>query len=79
MLSCFHHIVSSHSWHFLCLGHTYVRGGNRFGSQVHDNRVGGSRKKSMLHPYGLLQLTVQPIPPGIGSQMVGMKRDFVLM
>ena len=44
MLSCFHHIVSSHSWHFLCLGHTCVRVGNRFRSQVQDKKVGGPRK-----------------------------------
>ena len=44
MLSCFHHIVSSHSWHFLCLGHTCVRVGNRFRSQVQDKKVRGPRK-----------------------------------
>ena len=73
-ITLFHHTLGTS---FVWVIHSCL--GNRFRSQVHDNKVGGSRKKSMFHPYGLLQLTVQPIPLGIGSQMVGMKRDFVLM
>ena len=48
MLSCFHHIVSSHSLLALPLSGSYVRGGNRFRSQVHDSKVVGSKKIHVL-------------------------------